>query len=1129
MTALLVLLSLLSSTFSHTVEMPHLEPTVVSDSQGGSALTAPGCVAGCVAGMPDLPVCSRWVRLPRGTRALSVSVKSARWEPLEGSWNIRPLPEPRILSRMDGQVDQEPDAEIWSDDAFWPESPVRLTTTSHLEDYPCAGLVVYPFRYNPVSRRLERLEELEITVATEPAIRDLPSPGRAGEYERMLIVTGVETALAFENLAHWRTSGGIWTEVVTTDEAFTWPGCDNAESLRNYIIDYRSQYGLDYLMLAGDTALIPCRFAFPMSYNTGGGRDDNMPCDLYYSDLDGDWNADGDSIWGELDDIVDLGPDVIVGRASVETQAEAWEFVNKTIAYEQAAITDHLEHGVFVAQTMSMNPYTPGAISKDYIDDSYVPESWEMTKLYESTYNYDPELLLEALNQGAGCLNISAHGWTSSAGILDPSLVNDVDSQGRYAGLAYATSCWSGAFDYECVVEDYVNHPDGCGVGFIANSSYGWGSPGNPLYGYSDRMDQSVYQLLFCGDWLTMGEVLAQAKTEYIPFAQQENCYRCILYMVNLIGDPALRPYRVAPVDPEISLPQSVSAQTTVLPVVVSVPGGSPQGAVVCVRSADLANYQVCELDGSGMVLVELDQPPAADLTVTVTGPGVRRCSQTVPFQGGPSLVVTEVSVSTPEGYWVPAPGCSASVQVTLQNQGDVPLSGVELEATLLSGPGQLLSSSIGFGDLEPGESSAGDDALELLVDASAQNGQVVDLSLLMSATGESWEFPLPLLVCGPGLYCCGYTVDDSTGGNGNGYAEAGEDFDLHLLVANTGLLTAYDVTGIISNQASWLTWTADSSQVDSVRADSTAVLIYSGSLDAGAPEPAFPQLLVDLEGQPEWSSQDSLTFTSGNMGFFEDVESGSPGWTHGGVEDLWHISSAGGHSGSSCWYNGQSDSTGYLNNMNCWLRTPDLYLAPEAELTFWSRFDLYLYGADGLYVIFVDLDEMQRDTLDFIGAGGLLPLKGPGGEGNMQWLPRTYDLSEYEAGTRCCVELGFLTDETNTGQGFWVDDISIDGFTTGASGTAPGSPVPGRPVGHPVPNPSVGSINLPVDIGSGPVRVSLYDLSGRLVWSTESSDGLTGMVSIPAHRLLTGVYLVRVTHAGGIHVEKAVLLGSGI
>ena len=85
------------------------------------------------------------------------------------------------------------------------------------------------------------------------------------------------------------------------------------------------------------------RRSFPRATRTTqffGGA--SIPTDLYFSCLDGSWNADGDALWGEgyasasdPGDDVDLLPEVWVGRAPVTNTAEAHAFVVRSI---QAAL-----------------------------------------------------------------------------------------------------------------------------------------------------------------------------------------------------------------------------------------------------------------------------------------------------------------------------------------------------------------------------------------------------------------------------------------------------------------------------------------------------------------------------------------------------------------------------------------------------------------------------------------------------------------------------------------------------------------------------------------------------------------------------------------------------------------------
>jgi len=90
----------------------------------------------------------------------------------------------------------------------------------------------------------------------------------------------------------------------------TYPGVDTQERIREFIRDARDTWGAVWFLLGSDTQVIPARRAYAMTCEAGGHPDeDAIGCDLYYADLDGTWNADGDEIYGETEDAVDLYPD----------------------------------------------------------------------------------------------------------------------------------------------------------------------------------------------------------------------------------------------------------------------------------------------------------------------------------------------------------------------------------------------------------------------------------------------------------------------------------------------------------------------------------------------------------------------------------------------------------------------------------------------------------------------------------------------------------------------------------------------------------------------------------------------------------------------------------------------------
>ncbi len=145
-----------------------------------------------------------------------------------------------------------------------------------------------------------------------------------GDYFEYLIVTSDLLLPSFQPLVDWKTEKGIPAVIRTTSWiSSNYSGRDLQEKIRNYIKKAYQDSGLVWVLLGGDTDVIPCRFA-KVDFET---YSEDIPSDLYYSDLDGNWDYDLDSWFGEPEDSLDMFPDVFVGRAPVTSTQQAERFV----------------------------------------------------------------------------------------------------------------------------------------------------------------------------------------------------------------------------------------------------------------------------------------------------------------------------------------------------------------------------------------------------------------------------------------------------------------------------------------------------------------------------------------------------------------------------------------------------------------------------------------------------------------------------------------------------------------------------------------------------------------------------------------------------------------------------------
>ena len=154
-----------------------------------------------------------------------------------------------------------------------------------------------------------------------------------------LIITNETLKEKFRILADWKTKKGIPAIIETVEEiSATYAGSDIQEKIRNYLVDVKRNYGSMFVLLGGDTNVIPAR----VKKSRDSDNKDWVAVDFYYTCVDnGNWNKNGNNIYYEADkidfeDSKDWGVSFKLGRAPVETLEEAEVFVNKVIHYEKA-------------------------------------------------------------------------------------------------------------------------------------------------------------------------------------------------------------------------------------------------------------------------------------------------------------------------------------------------------------------------------------------------------------------------------------------------------------------------------------------------------------------------------------------------------------------------------------------------------------------------------------------------------------------------------------------------------------------------------------------------------------------------------------------------------------------------
>jgi hypothetical protein len=1049
---------------------------VFSSSQGFNVVYLKGCDITDEPGKPQLPVRLLHVALPPGSEVREVIVTGMASEVLPDQYHIFPGQPPQILSRMDDPIPfTEPQPEVYSLTKEYPGKLLEFTETGLFGGYQLAGILVYPVQYVPAEKKIKFYSHLEFEVhytsggKTPLPVRKRSETARAlyqtivqkkvlnpehgntplrveeppssslppGDYE-YVIITDTTFVSAFQPLADWKTKKGVPATIVTVDWILnSYPGCDRAERVRNFIKDAYQNWGTVWVLLGGDTDKVPDRSAWAMDCEWGGSPDENdIRCDLYFSDLDGSWDANGNRIYGEVEDSIDMYADVFVGRASCSTVSKVEALVQKLLTYEMNPPLDYPTRMLFCAEILWPNPYTNSGIAKDLIDEKYVPAQFDpITKLYEALGNENGTTVLAAMNAGQNIINHDGHAWYSIMGFGTSYLsISDMDALYNHPrnSILFSVGCWPAAFDYDCIAEHFINNPDGGGVAFVGNSRYGWGSPGNPEYGYSDRYDREFFGSLFARGFYHIGATVADMKAFFVPRSQQENVYRWCMYQVNLLGGPEMPIWTDTPEYMIVEYSDTIPEGSSPLTVTVLKADGSSQPvpeALVCLMKTDEV-YQRGLTDSQGQINFDISPSSGGQLYVTVTAHNF------LPWQDSAWVVDADAYVlyqshqidDTTGGNadGLINPGENITLPVVLENYGSDTAYNVYAVLRSSGDPYLTLIDTSGeFGTMNPGQATTGSEPYSFSVDSNCPNGHVICFDLVINdGYGSSWTSMLPVTVTTPSLIYQSYLVNDASG-NGNGIPEPDETLELTVLMKNEGMELAREVSGVLYTSNSYIQINDSTASFGDVSCGGVGSGTFQIHVHSDCPDTNFPYFDLEASTIDGYVFEDSFILTIGEPGFADDMESGAGKWTHGGTDDLWHLSSHRTHSGDSSWYQGIEDSWYFNDNMHCWLESSPFVLGPNSYLSFWAWYDVTNYGVDGIHVEIVNASTGDADTVDFLGTGGALDSTLNTGN---DWLEYDYDLSYLPPGTTVRVRFTFGSDAeyTHDGEGFFIDDVRV-------------------------------------------------------------------------------------------------------
>ncbi|NOT34597.1 MAG: hypothetical protein HOP12_10560 [Candidatus Eisenbacteria bacterium] len=819
------------------------------------------------AGRPDLPVFAERLELPAGMRVARVEVISEQRSSL--AIGIKPATAFVVGPGLGPVRRTTPDPDFYVAGRASAEASASLANQGVMRGRDVAWLKLQPLRWDAASGRLELVRSLRVRIDLEPydtpgravrqrvvaawesdadaaaiAARSEPNPARVesdrapaepfratqlpsvlGSPVAYVIITTDALAPSFQPLADWKTATGVPATIRTIEFIRqNYPfGVDDADRVRQFIRDAYTRWGTAWVLLGGDTEAIPTRQAYTKFF---GGE--FIACDMYFSCVDGNWNADGDDLFGEGADSIggvpgdqcDLLPDVWVGRAPVATPADVDRFVAKTFQYTRTPVGDYEKNLLFFAEVLFPPDWTSGSTAFDGAElveeclpslqnhpgthfarlyQNYTDARWLPGALLETR-----EAVIDSLDRGYNIACHVGHGFRNVMSVGDANLTN-ADAEGLTNGNRlfnlYASNCTSNAIDYPCIGEAFLHAANGGAVTNIGSSRFDFPSAGR-------EYQREYFRMLYADSVNAIGELQARQKIPFVPFASEDFVHRWTQMTLLLLGDPELRVWTNNPVNLAVSNPATMALQDTSLTVTVQRNGLPLANARVTLWKVN-EDYRSALTNASGIATLDFRPDSLGPISLVVTGRDSRpfQTTITVTPSGQPVLVEEAVSFdddavggTSGNGNGIWEGGETVDVLISVRNTGGSTSSAVTGQLSTADAQVTVVVPSVSYGTVSAGSVVPGATRYRLSTSATVADQREVPLALLLQDNaGRKFRETVWLTVRSPEPAHFSHVVNEIVG-NGNGIPTVGETADYSMRLKNLGTGTADVVTAVMRN-----------------------------------------------------------------------------------------------------------------------------------------------------------------------------------------------------------------------------------------------------------------------------------------------------------------------------------------
>ncbi len=451
-------------------------------------------------GKPELPVYIKTFKFPFGTKIIDIKCMTSEIKQEVISGKIKPAPRPVPLislkqSKNNIIEEEQENRDVYSSSELYPDKWYEYSIGCGLdgnERVVFLKLRFYLVRYSPNQDTIHYIDSVDVKVTYEEGINTLPAKSK---YD-LVIITPRRFLSGVLLLAIHKNRMGVSTKIKTTESIYRqyiFSGArDRPEKIKYFIKNAIEKWNIKYVLLVGGRQGFGVRWFVPARYSNTFDRsywnETTFVSDLYYADVYRynetdqdyefeDWDSNGNGIfaewtwiwdperwwWYETDekDILDLHPDVYVGRLACKTRREVRAVVSKIIKYERSTYNQPWFKRMIVAGGDTV-PYDDGTWEGEYENElaaSYMePLGFEIDRYWASDESLTNYSLIPAIREGAGFLFCAGHGspvvWSThwpenETGWID-ALVNfdmKVLLNGKKLPICVVGGCHNSQFD----------------------------------------------------------------------------------------------------------------------------------------------------------------------------------------------------------------------------------------------------------------------------------------------------------------------------------------------------------------------------------------------------------------------------------------------------------------------------------------------------------------------------------------------------------------------------------------------------------------------------------------------------------------------------------------------------------